>query len=552
MNLYNILIVDDEAFVVDWISNLLESQQDLNVYIYRAYSPAKAQELIERTRIDLLISDIQMPGYTGFDLSAQMNRLWPNSKTILLTAFSEFSYAQKAIQQGVVSYLLKTADDKEIIAEIKKALTAIDQECSQLTFINNMEKDLKSFQTRLNTQIFSLWIRGYYSSKEELLENIKVLGFPSDSNRFMMIICRIDKPTEDTQNPRKNLMKPFQIQRVLEHNLASCLEHYFFEVHNDLILGILQLLPSIKNGPQIIRDALDLVQGTCLNTLGTHISCLISPEGFASSIPGFWSLGKSLLSGFEQEADFIFSFGGDQTSTLLSEGRERLLKSSFYNAMRRQLENGDREAFNTQLNEVCAYLSRHADWHNTYSLQIYFSLLLVYTNYINENKLNTNVTLRSDIGNLFRPWLSKSWVTIQTKLHQMSDSLFSLREVANKDPGKHIVETVQRYIDNHITEDVSLSDLAAATGYSTSYLSKYYSESTGSTFSEYMAARKLTKITQLMTDTDMNIGAIAEAMGFHSRTYFNNYIKRLTGMSPQQYRDSLTAARPEVKKKQQP
>ena len=99
----------------------------------------------------------------------------------------------------------------------------------------------------------------------------------------------------------------------------------------------------------------------------------------------------------------------------------------------------------------------------------------------------------------------------------------------------------------HITEDVSLSALAAATGYSTSYLSKYYSEVTGSTVSEYMASGKLAKIAQLMTDTDMNIRAITEAMGFHSRTYFNNYIKRLTGMSPQQYRDSLTAARPEAK-----
>lgn len=548
MNLYNILIVDDEAFVVDWISNLLESQQDLSVYIYRAYSPKKALDLIERTRIDLLISDIQMPGYTGFDLSEQMNRLWPNSKTILLTAYSEFSYAQNAIQKGVVSYLLKTADDKEIISEIKKALTAIDQECSQLTFINNMEKDLKSFQTRLNAQIFSLWIRGYYSTKEELLENIKVLGFPSDSNRFVMIICRIDKSTGGLPALRQNLMKPFQIQRILEHNLAPCLEHFFLEVHNDLILGILQLLPSLKNGSQIIRDALDLVQSTCLNTLGTHISCLISPEGFASSIPGFWSLGKSLLSGFEQESDFIFSFGGEQTTSLLSDDRDRLLRFSYYNTMRKQLENGERKAFESHLNEVCAYLSRHADWHNTYSLQIYFSLLLVFINYINENKLNAKITLRADTGSFFRPWLSKSWGATQTMLHKMSDSLFSHQEMANKDSGKRIVETVQRYIDNHITEDVSLSDLAAATGYSTSYLSKYYSEATGSTFSEYMASRKLAKIAQLMTDTDMNIGAIAESMGFHSRTYFNNYIKRLTGMSPQQYRDSLTATHPEAKK----
>ena len=122
----------------------------------------------------------------------------------------------------------------------------------------------------------------------------------------------------------------------------------------------------------------------------------------------------------------------------------------------------------------------------------------------------------------------------------MTHALFFLKENAESDNKNEIIQKVQDYIDAHITEDISLLNLSDITGYSTSYLSKYYSIATGTTISEYMADKKLKRIAQLMQDTDMNIGEIASFMGFHSRTYFNNYIKRLTGMSPQQFRESLS------------
>ena len=60
------------------------------------------------------------------------------------------------------------------------------------------------------------------------------------------------------------------------------------------------------------------------------------------------------------------------------------------------------------------------------------------------------------------------------------------------------------------------------------------------TISEYISQQKLKQITRLMLETDLNISEIASSMNFHSRTYFNNYMKRLTGMSPQQYKESLS------------
>ena len=266
MNLHNILIVDDESFIVDWLASLLEAQNDLNIYIYRAYTPARAMELIERTRIDLLISDIQMPAFTGFDLAEKLHQLWPTSKTILLTAFSDFNYAQEAIRQGITSYVLKTADDSEILSETRKALRAIDSEYNQLTLINHIEKDLKTFQTRLNSQTFFLWIRGYYSDAN-LWENIDTLGFSQQPNRFMLVICRTDTFDRNDSSQLQNRIKPFQIQRIMEHYLAPHLTHSFYELQSDLLLGILQLHSETQNASHVISSSLELVQDACLETL---------------------------------------------------------------------------------------------------------------------------------------------------------------------------------------------------------------------------------------------------------------------------------------------
>ena len=138
---------------------------------------------------------------------------------------------------------------------------------------------------------------------------------------------------------------------------------------------------------------------------------------------------------------------------------------------------------------------------------------------------------------LFRPWHADAWTDIEDDLNKITDTLFALRESQES----NIVQKIRYYINTHITEDISLQDLTNATGYSANYLSKYYSDSTGTTISEYIANRKLEKISRLMKNTDMNFGEIASSMGFHSRTYFNYYIKRLTGMSPQQYKATLTA-----------
>ena len=547
MTLFTVLIVDDEAFIVDWLASILEENPNFSINVYRAYSPAKAIEIMERTRTDLLITDIQMPNMSGFELTEKMHSLWPNSKTILLTAYPDFNYAQQAIKLGVLGYVLKTAHDTEILSEVENALTIIEKERNQASLVNHLERDLKNFQSQLNRQLFFQWLNGYYhyhSASTDFKSALDALGFlPSPENTFALILgTPAVSGHESTQI--NSLIRPFQIQRITNHYLSPYAVHLAFEISNQSLVGIMQLDPAITQYTTIISGALELAQAACLETLGCHVSYLISPLGTPGELPAYWFYAHNLQPQFNEQDCYIYAFGKHEKTeenvvTDISSDSSAFLKSSFFNNMKKNLENGDREEFLQALKSVCSYLSANYNWHNNISLQIYYSLILVFITYINQKNLSAEIAFHVSTGTLFRPWLLESWEAVENQLFQLTDALLQMHIETQKRTADNIIHQIQSYVKEHVTEDISLLDLSDATGYSSTYLSKYYSDTTGSTISHYIAEKKMKNIDELMQNSELNIGDIASFVGFHSRTYFNNYIKRLTGMSPQKYRESL-------------
>lgn len=103
--------------------------------------------------------------------------------------------------------------------------------------------------------------------------------------------------------------------------------------------------------------------------------------------------------------------------------------------------------------------------------------------------------------------------------------------------GYMVVDTIKAYIRNHLNGDLSLRILSNLVGYNSSYLSKLFHDITGMKISSYIAQLKIQRIRELIIDNRLSLGDIAEDLGFASRSYFNRYVKRLTGYTPQQFRE---------------
>ena len=121
--MYQTVVIDDERHIADGLAKLV-AHVDTRFEVIRCFYESRTAEqwLNEHLdRIDLIITDICMPGKSGLELIEHFSEAAKRPRFIILSGFGEFEYARKAISYGVVAYLLKPVDT----VELKKALNEI-------------------------------------------------------------------------------------------------------------------------------------------------------------------------------------------------------------------------------------------------------------------------------------------------------------------------------------------------------------------------------------------------------------------------------------------
>ncbi len=115
----SILVVDDE---IDLREIIASEFQYLGADVFVAGSILVAQDILKDQKIDLVISDIRMPGGSGVELLDFVKKN-PNSKTamILISGFADFSF-QEALIKGVDGYISKPFQLDDIISSASKCM----------------------------------------------------------------------------------------------------------------------------------------------------------------------------------------------------------------------------------------------------------------------------------------------------------------------------------------------------------------------------------------------------------------------------------------------
>jgi DNA-binding NtrC family response regulator len=118
--LANILLVDDEPHVTDGLSRHFSKQR---FRILKANSAAEAYRLLERQRVDVIISDERMPGESGSEFLARARRLYPNTIRIILSGQASLDAAVRAINEGeVYRFFIKPCNPTDLLFTIRRAL----------------------------------------------------------------------------------------------------------------------------------------------------------------------------------------------------------------------------------------------------------------------------------------------------------------------------------------------------------------------------------------------------------------------------------------------
>ncbi len=118
----SLLIADDEAKIRNGIYTYIRLNADWLDNIYLADNGEEALELIYKYEPDVMLLDVQMPVKDGFEVMSEAIAAKVCPKTIILSGYDEFKYAQKAIRYGAVDYILKPCRPDDIIKKIKEVL----------------------------------------------------------------------------------------------------------------------------------------------------------------------------------------------------------------------------------------------------------------------------------------------------------------------------------------------------------------------------------------------------------------------------------------------
>ena len=157
----------------------------------------------------------------------------------------------------------------------------------------------------------------------------------------------------------------------------------------------------------------------------------------------------------------------------------------------------------------------------------------------------TDIENTEEIYNIFREIIAYSEsvsardvIILQSRVLELVYTLSKAAKIhgvgVNRNSGK-IIDRIIEYINEHITEDLSLKALARQACISPIHFHNCFRASTGRTVHEYVEEQRIKKAKALLLTSDMTLADIAYRTGFSSQSYFSYAFRRKTGMTPREY-----------------
>lgn len=217
--MYRILIVDDEPIIADGIYDLL-NQTTAELDLYKCYSGEEALDILNRIRIDIVLTDINMPGMDGLQLLEAISRMWPGCKVVFLTGYSSFDYVYKAIRYPNVSYILKTESYKRIVETVEAKMAEIAEEQQLQDLAAKVERQMGTIRHFRQMNYLADLLLGEMDPSDRD-EQLRELGLAFDpALPVALIVGRIDGHESQASYAGKS-QRMYSVNIIVEEKLAA-------------------------------------------------------------------------------------------------------------------------------------------------------------------------------------------------------------------------------------------------------------------------------------------------------------------------------------------
>ncbi|WMT39584.1 response regulator [Paenibacillus sp. D2_2] len=540
--MYRILIVDDELHVVEWIYELLGELAEIELDIYKANTVTEALNWLHRSRMDIVISDIAMPGMNGLELHTRIRRLWPACKVIFLTGYTDFEYAYHAVKEEAAGYILKTEDDDVILETVRRVVNGIEESLHRQYLLQQAENKLESAAAVLRMDYLLALLRGEPSEEQQRRENFAELDISLEPvSPVWLFITRFDGAFSSSVS-----IKP-QLISVLEQMTGEVISaRWNCYVAINTLDGIIWLLQGDRlpadgglEPRKYLQESLERIQGDFYTRLDISLSmivgdCPVDWENIASKQA---ELGQRLTHAMIYRQRLLLTEGGQKREQLSPSALK--VDRSKIELLRIHLDKGQTEAFIEVLQELQLVIHDHPFLpQDGVCLEVFFGISTPLLAYINRWQVCSMIEDSLLTERLTKPELFASWEEVFHFLSSTAKEMFRLLGEWHDREESNIIRYVKEYMQSHLHTGVSLIELADKVYFNPSYLSRLFKETTGMSITDYLAQLRLERAIAMLGE-NCKISEIAAAVGIESPAYFSRFFRKMTNRTPQEYRELL-------------
>lgn len=529
--MYNVMIVDDEPIIKQGLLCFVNWEALDCQVICDAENGIDAMEKLASHSVDIVLTDVKMPGMGGLELSKFIYENYPNIKIIILTAFADFTYAQTAIKYNVVDFVIKTNPTEKIPDAIDKARALIIQDKTAKEKLKLMEQKANIRLSEMCEKFFKDVFNGILVN-DTLIRN-KLTELEIEIENYFVVLFDIRSVSNESA-----IISPEDYNKFM-HSVSNLLAmafksypHYTFAMDRNLLVAIISFKSyNVPVCTQTLLMTCNEILSMADNFMRFTISIGISQ--MQQNIPALsiaYQEAKDALKGSFYNDNHVAVFMPQTTPIQSSIGQPHYFAEKIVGSL--QLENTT-EALISLESLLDEYRRNKEPIEN---IKVACMLIASYCyRLLAGYKLFAPELADSEPQIYKQIQASRHIQNLTSILSQLIESIAQVM-VSNNKKYSYLIQETQKYIYDNFRKNISLQTIADHIHVNSSYLSRLYKKETGESIVDAINKYRIDNAKKLLKDPANKVFEVACAVGIEDPAYFTHVFTKYTGMSPKEYK----------------
>ncbi|MCU9612712.1 response regulator [Caldibacillus lycopersici] len=517
--MYRLLIADDEAIEREGLELLIERFFPNTFQIYHAINGRAALEKVDQYNPDVILMDIKMPGIDGLEAAKQIREGNSRVKILLITAYDYFNYAKEAVSIGVKHYILKPMKREQVVNILENLVRELDEEREKRHKDLELKEKLSELLPIAETEA-AIMLTINYVNELDFQRLTTLMDFPM--NRGYALIVSF----EELDGKQSQIYDKRMIYDEIKNRIKS--------MHSCLVGPIIgaRMTIFLRDSEHVKDNRTEAIE--LGNKLRTFVKDRFQQNiviGIGTIRDGFDGLRRSY-----QEAALAVSEKNAfadvrHVSDIHLAPKSKMFRLEEEQQLFEALSNMDISLALHRFDDMFNQLLIHVDHELEASQQAVQNLLDTITHHC----LQYDIILDAVPS-------TKNTKNISQIRQLMVQHIYSIVEAVKQVKGNKMAMTIERakeYILQNYKQDISMEQVAEYVNLSSYYFSKMFKSESNQTFTEYLTNIRIRQAKELIGNVDYSLKEICFEVGYNDPNYFSRVFKRVTGMTPTEYRQQL-------------